>query len=488
VVSELRRVWAGRRRIPLPRLRLMSSERRLLLVGIDIVVVNLALLLILALRFPYRFSLSTVAQVPLYFVLITIIWCVWASFFDCYDLSRSADASQSAWSAARAALAAALTYLLIPYITPPLLASRSTAALFAGAVVAFVPAWRAVYATLFSQPTFQRRLLIVGAGLSGAEMARELAGTPVFGNPYAGSGLEVVGFVDDDPARVGSEVAGLPVLGDRSALLRLARDLHIDTVVVAITHRTTIHHELFEALLDCREQGVRVEPMTGLYERFTGKVPVAHAGYDLQVALPVSDSPMVRVYASVKRVADFFAGVLGLLAVALVAPWVALANAVSSPGPLFYRQARVGMGGRTFRVLKFRSMIPDAEKGNGAVWASANDPRTTPAGRVLRRTRLDELPQFWNVLVGEMSLVGPRPERPEFVQDLARKIPYYRARHAVRPGITGWAQVRYRYGSSEQDAVIKLQYDLYYIKHQSLYLELSILVKTARVMLGMRGR
>jgi lipopolysaccharide/colanic/teichoic acid biosynthesis glycosyltransferase len=196
---------------------------------------------------------------------------------------------------------------------------------------------------------------------------------------------------------------------------------------------------------------------------------------------------MHRVFLAGKRSLDLLTACGGLVIVALLAPWVALANAVWSPGPLLYWQTRVGRGGRPFELVKFRSMIPDAES-LGPVWATEGDERVTAVGRVLRKARLDELPQVWNILKGEMSLVGPRPERPEFVRELVQEIPFYQARHAVRPGITGWAQVRYRYGNSVQDALVKLQYDLYYIKHQNLYLELSILVKTAAVMIRLRGR
>jgi exopolysaccharide biosynthesis polyprenyl glycosylphosphotransferase len=283
-------------------------------------------------------------------------------------------------------------------------------------------------------------------------------------------------------------VAGVPVLGDRCDLLRLVKELDVDAVVLAITHTPQIRPELFQALLDCREMGVRLEPMTIVYERATGKVPVEHAGRNLHVVLPLSDAPMQRLVWAAKRVVDVVAGVVGLAALVPVTPLVALGNALLCPGPVFYRQARVGRGGRTFGLVKFRSMVPDAEEGCGAVWSRPGDGRVTPVGRVLRATRLDELPQVWNMLKGEMSLVGPRPERPEFVADLARQVPFYQARHAVRPGITGWAQVRYRYGDSVQDSLVKLQYDLYYIKHQSLYLEASILVKTAAVVLGLRGR
>lgn len=177
-----------------------------------------------------------------------------------------------------------------------------------------------------------------------------------------------------------------------------------------------------------------------------------------------------------------------LLILGLLIPLVALFNRLDTPGPLFYRQTRVGLGGRLFQVIKFRSMRADAEGGTGAVWAAADDPRITGVGRWLRKSRLDELPQVINVLRGEMSIIGPRPERPEFVDDLARQIPYYRARHAVKPGITGWAQVRYGYGNTVDDARTKLEYDLYYVRHASFYLDSLIALKTVGVMFKLQGR
>jgi exopolysaccharide biosynthesis polyprenyl glycosylphosphotransferase len=476
------------RRIPLPRLALTSSERRLVLAVADLLILNGALLAVLALRLDYRLSLDTIARAPVYFVVLTVVWAVWASFFDCYDLPRTADASRSAWSTAGAALLTGLAYLAIPFYTPHFPASRLSSYLFVGLLTVSVPAWRVLYASVFVQPTFQRRLLVVGAGMSGSELARTLASMPQYGNPYAGSGYRIVGFVDDDPARAGTEVEGVPVLGNRHDLRRLVQEHEIDKVVLAITHTPTIRPTLFQALLECREQGVRLEPMASLYERLTGRVPVEHAGRNLHVVLPLPDAPLMRAFTAGKRCLDLVAGVVGLLMLGLIAPGVALANAVWSRGPLFFWQRRVGRGGRQFHLVKFRTMVPDAEAGCGPVWAQENDERATAVGRFLRRTRLDELPQVWNVLKGEMSLVGPRPERPEFVAGLMRQVPFYQARHAVRPGITGWAQVRYRYGASVEDALVKLQYDLYYIKHQSPYLELSILFKTAAVMLGLRGR
>jgi exopolysaccharide biosynthesis polyprenyl glycosylphosphotransferase len=477
-----------RRFFPSGSLRLTTAERRLLLVLFDVLTLNAALLGTLVLRYEYAFSWTALAQSPFYFVLLTAVWMLWAVFFNCYDLPRAAHPSQSAWSAGRAALLTALTYLAIPFITPQLPASRLSTYLFVGLATISVPVWRLLWAILLSQPTFQERLLIVGAGDSGTRLARELARTPQRGNPYAGSGFQVVGFVDDDPAKSANRIEGLPILGNRHDLTQLVRDHDVDIVVVAICNTPQIHPQLFQAMLECREQNVRVEPMTNLFERLTGRVPVEYAGNDLYVVMPLNDSATRRVFEACKRLIDLVATSFGCLLLVMIAPVVALANAIWCPGPLFFRQVRVGQRGKLFSLLKFRSMIPEAEKGCGAVWASENDDRVTPVGRFLRKTRLDELPQAMNILKGEMSLVGPRPERPEFVADLVKTVPFYQARHAVRPGLTGWAQVRYRYGNSVEDSLVKLQYDLYYIKRQSFYLETSILVKTAAVMLRGEGQ
>jgi exopolysaccharide biosynthesis polyprenyl glycosylphosphotransferase len=473
-------------RIALPRLS--PAERRLLLWIVDVLVLNISLLLALVLRFGYTFSWRTLTAAWGYFVLLTALWAVWAAFFDCHDLPATADASESAWRTGRAGVLTALCYLAIPLVTPYFGLSRLSTYLFLVLVTVSVPAWRVLYAAVFVQPVFQQRVLIVGAGHAGADLARVLAATPRQGNPYAGSGYQAVGFVDDDPAKLGTQVEGLPVLGNRHDLLRLVDEYQVDTVVLSITDAGEIHTELVQSLLDYREQGLHMVPMVVLYERLTGRVPVEHVRANLEELLPLQDSATRRVFDAGKRLADLIVAGLGLVLLALIAPGVALANALWSPGPLFYWQTRVGRGGRPFRIVKFRSMIPSAEADGGAVWASASDPRVTPAGRILRRTRLDELPQVWNILKGEMSLIGPRPERPEFVAGLVAQVPFYQARHAVRPGITGWAQVRYRYGSSVEDARVKLEYDLYYIKHQGLYLGLSILAKTAAVVLGLQGR
>ncbi len=467
-------------RVPLPRLSL--SERRLLLALVDLLVLNIALLTTLALRFDYAFSLRTLTEAWGYFLLLSALWFLWSSFFDCYDLPATADASHSAWRTGRAGVLTALSYLTVPVYSPPFLHSRLTAVLFVGLVTLSVPLWRLIYAAVFVQPAFQRRVLIVGAGRSGSELARVLAATPQQGNPYAGSGYVAVGLVDDDPAKLGTHVEGVPVLGNRSDLPRLVGRHRVDMVVLAITHAAEVHPELLKGLLDARELGLPLIPMSELYEQVTGRVPVNHAGGNLHVVLPLGDSATGRVFGVGKRLFDLLAAVVGLLIVALISPFVALSNAFSSPGPLFYRQTRVGRRGNYFQVVKFRSMIPQAEASSGAVWAAKHDPRITPAGRFLRRTRLDELPQFYNVLRGEMSLVGPRPDVP--AQRALYSDADWAQRCSVRPGITGLAQALYRSESTEAQ---RLAADLRYTHEASCWLDLKILLLTCKRLSGKGG-
>jgi exopolysaccharide biosynthesis polyprenyl glycosylphosphotransferase len=241
--------------------------------------------------------------------------------------------------------------------------------------------------------------------------------------------------------------------------------------------------------MSCYEQGVSIVAMPVLYEQITGRVPIEHVGSHLwTLVLPLEKRTVsFSVYLLIRRVFDAVCALVGLLLFALLLPVLAIAIKLTSRGPVFYRQVRLGRGGRPFTLVKLRTMKRDAENGHGVQGASHRDSRITPIGGFLRRTRLDEAPQLLNIMRGEMSLVGPRPERPEFVERLEREIPFYRTRLAVDPGLTGWAQVRYRYGSSTEDALRKLQYDLYYIRHQSLLLDLEILIRTVWTVLLFRG-
>jgi exopolysaccharide biosynthesis polyprenyl glycosylphosphotransferase len=350
--------------------------------------------------------------------------------------------------------------------------------LFGGIALPLELGWRILYALVLTGEYFQQSLLVVGAGQSGQTLVRAL-------NERPGSGYRIVGYIDDDPDKLGQVIEGVPVLGSHADALEIALQRGVNEIVLSIS--SSLKSVVFESIMNCFEHGIQIMPMPLMYEQLTGRVPVEHVGQQWYLSLPLSATPPSHAFRAMGRAMDILVALGGLAVLVVLCPVVALGNALWSPGPLFYRQTRVGKSGRLFQVIKFRTMIPDAERKCGAVWAQKNDPRTTSFGRLLRKSRLDEIPQFWNVLKGEMSLVGPRPERPEFVDDLAAQIPFYRSRHAVRPGITGWAQVGYRYGNSIEDALVKLQYDLFYIKHQSLYLNLLIILKTIGVVLKMGG-
>ncbi len=462
------------------RLPMCLSERRLLLLLLDLLALNGALLLALALRPAYPLTLALIGQNPLWFLLLSALWPPLAWALDAYDVHLVSQFPRSALAVLKAGLLSAGIYLLIPYLTPPLPTARWM--LFAWPLLALVllVAGRGLYALTLAQPMFCRRALIVGGGWAGRTIAQTLA-------ERANGTYEIVGFVDDDPDKQRTTVHGkLNVLGDRHTLPELIAGHKVTTLVLAITHE--IDGELFQALIDCLEQGVEIIPMPVLYEQLTGRVPVEHVGGNWYVAMPLDHPGTSATWPLVKRLFDLVSAGLGALCLGLATPFIALAIYLESPGPIFYTQERVGKGGKRFRVYKFRSMVPDAEKRGQAVWAKEKDPRITRVGRVLRKTHVDEFPQFFNILKGEMSAVGPRPERPEFVAELVDEIPFYQVRHAVKPGMAGWGLVKQGYGSSKEDALIKLQYDLYYIKHQSLWLDVVILLKTVLDTLTLGGR
>ncbi len=474
--------------LSLPSVGLRRSERIILLWAVDVLLLFTSLIVAVRLRESWLNEPGAVFAYWRWFLTLTVVWWISAHLFDIYDLARSASASHSMVNTGAAVALTVLVYHWIPVYSPPL-ASRGLVFIFAALAIVSVSLWRGVYARAIRQPNFQRRAIVLGAGLAGKTFVEELRELPAYGNPYSGTGYEIVGFVDDDPAKQNSaQFAGVQVLGDSTELAAWAEATGAEDVVVAITHRNTLSQAALNALLACREKGITITTMPALYEQLLGRVPVEHVGGDLAAVLPMQNGPTDRLFHGVKRVTDIFLSTIGLGLLGLLLPFLALANMFANPGPLFYSQTRVGRGGRHYTVIKLRSMLPNAEAKSGAVWSTTNDPRITPFGKFLRKSRLDELPQFYNVLKGDMSVIGPRPERPEFVDELAAKIPFYRARHAEKPGITGWAQVRYSYGSTIEDSRIKLEYDLYYVRHAGFYLDLLIAMKTIGEMLRLKGR
>jgi exopolysaccharide biosynthesis polyprenyl glycosylphosphotransferase len=398
---------------------------------------------------------------------------------DLYNLRTAADQRATLFALLRVVAVELAVYLLIYFFSPPRrLLPRGIVLYHAGLSFALVGLWRAAYPRV-AQTALRRRTLVAGAGWAGRTIAQAM-------QESRGTGYDLLGFIDDDPAKQQEIIAGLPVLGTCKDLAGLVQTQRIHQIVLAITH--DVEDDLFRALMACQELGVEITPMPVLYEEVTGRVPIEHVGDNWLAVLPLDHAAVSGFFPILKRGLDILVSSIGLAIFALLFPFIALAIVIDSPGPIFYRQERVGRGGETFRVFKLRSMIPNAEREGEAVWAKERDPRVTRVGRLLRATHLDEFPQFINILKGDMSVVGPRPERPAFVAELEQKVPFYRLRHAVKPGMAGWALVNYGYSSSVEDAMIKVQYDLYYIKHQSIYLDVLILFKTLVDMVTFGGR
>jgi sugar transferase (PEP-CTERM system associated) len=300
----------------------------------------------------------------------------------------------------------------------------------------------------------------------------------------ANKDYEIVGFLDDDEKKWGMSFGNASVIGGTGLLSNLLKESRIDKVIIAITQ--VIRPEVYKKLVEAKFNGTAVYEMPSFYEKIAGKIPVLHTN---EMWLGYADIYGVKsnLYnAKVKKIIDKALAVIGLIFAVPIMCIVSLLVKMDTRGPVLYRQQRVGFNGAIFDLIKFRSMKIDAEM-NGAVWAQQNDPRITRVGRIIRFLRIDELPQLWNVLKGELSLVGPRPERPKFVDQLTREIPYYSLRHSVKPGITGWAQISYPYGASKEDALEKLQFDLYYIKNVTFLLDLYIILRTIRTVLFGKG-
>jgi exopolysaccharide biosynthesis polyprenyl glycosylphosphotransferase len=354
-------------------------------------------------------------------------------------------------SIARLAAALLVAYLAIYFYAPRQALPRLLALYLAWEACLLTAAWRLVYLWVFTETRFRRRLLVAGADAAGQAIIKALRDAHV-------RDVTIVGFVDVDASRTGTSIDGLEVVGGFDVLPGAAKRAGVSQIILAAECE---RGDVMNRLLACQESGIDVVPMAAVYEQTLKRVPVAHVEANwlfTSYAEAVSARDASRLS---KRLFDIIGGLAGVVLFAICAPFIGMAIAADSGRPVFYRQRRTGRGGRPFSLSKFRTMVRDAEADGHPQWAGLSDPRITGVGRWLRRTRLDELPNFVSVLRGDMSLVGPRPERPEFVANLERQIPLYRARLFVRPGLTGWAQINYRYGDSVADAAAKHEFDIY---------------------------
>ncbi len=444
------------------------------LIGADLILSLLALLIGAYLRF----GSIELARGLEYFGLVKVlpyVVVVLSSGFFC-ELYSKEHRSQGAELAARIAveiMAALLVLSVFYYLVPSALIGRGylVLALFLCGIQQFV--LRRALLELGRLPGFTQRVLILGVGPLAENMEQALN--------LSTDNYELVGFVQPETDIM--SVAPERVVGRVDDIQQLAARHRATDLVVALTERRGVLP--VRQLLLCKLSGINVLDAPCFYEKLAGKLLVEHIQPSWFIYSNGFRNTPFRLF--FKRILDVVWSLIGILLVLPLLPLIALAVKLDSKGPALFRQRRVGEGGREFSILKFRTMCQDAEKKTGAVWAVANDPRITRLGGFLRKTRLDEIPQLFNVLRGDMSFVGPRPERPEFVSQLNETIPYYAKRHFIKPGVTGWAQICYPYGASEEDALEKLRYDLYYIKNYSILLDLSILLETIKTVIYGRG-
>ena len=401
-----------------------------------------------------------------------------ASFylFDLYDFVVMHDRAELVLRLLQALGLAWIALALLFYAVPQVMIGRGVSLVSLPLALFMMVGWRLAIHWVLGHPELGERILIVGSGPFAVEVARETLGRP-------DAGFRVIGFVDNDPELVGKSLINPKVIGLTSELGKLVKRENIDRIVVAMGDRRGQFptHELLKLSLS---GDVSIEESASFYERLTGRVLLDMIRPSWLIfssrGRPARLNEVSRII--IHRGVALLGAILSLPIVMATAVLIK----IDSRGPVLYRQERVGKNGRPFMVMKFRSMRLDAEK-NGPVWASNGDDRMTRVGRIIRKIRVDEIPQFWNILRGDMNFVGPRPERPHFVSQLAEEIPYYEQRHLIAPGLTGWAQIKYPYGASIEDAKQKLQYDLYYIKNQNLTLDATIIFETIKTILFGKG-
>ena len=475
-----------------PRFRLRSSERRILLILGDLVAsIASDFAAIYSWKYYLYYKLlsdhpafkperawdlvARSVKVPFWFYLLPLGWLI--LMVELYDPHVAASWRRTLRGMEIAAFVGIVIYSLIFVITSSDTTSLPRIGFGAFLVIAslLTLGWRAFYIRLYTSPGLMRHVLVIGAGKAGLTLARTF-------NKLNPPPFNLVGFIDDDPHKSRHTFEGFPVIASSRRLLQVVEFYHISDIVIAITGE--IRGATFQAILDAQERGVEITRMPILYEEIAGRVPVHHLEADWMIRSFTDEMRVSRFYEFVKRLMDILGGAIGLLLFGISFPFILVATWIDSGFPIFYAQTRLGQGGQVFKIYKYRTMHQGAEADGEAKLAVENDPRVTRVGNFLRQTRLDELPQFWNILNGEMSLAGPRAERPELVAEFQKQIPFYRARLLVKPGLTGWAQINYGYVANVTETVVKLEYDLYYIKHRSLMMDIVIVLRTIGTVLS----
>ena len=450
--------------------------RTLLLVGVDATSIVVPLIVATMLRFP-----ESAPAVLLTFglwaklTLVTFVFGLSLYFNDLYEFRIVKKRSNLLVHMLRAMVGAGVALALLYFLSPVVSFGRGVTLAASPFIFVLLLSWRLSVSATNLLARGDERVLVLGTGEAGISLVRHIIGHPEYN-------MKVVGFLDEQGQNIGKSLVNPCIVGATSDLEEIVSRQKVDRVVLSLKDRrgSTPVREL----LNLKLAGVRVEEVHNCFERISGRIPLEHLSPSWLI---LSDGfRKSRISLATKRLVDIFVSLAILILVSPLLPLIALAVYVESGGPILFRQTRVGYRGQEFELLKFRSMVQDAEK-HGPQWATKQDSRVTRVGRFLRKTRLDEIPQLFNVFRGDMSLVGPRPERKYFCELLVEKIPYFNLRHSVRPGLTGWAQVRFKYSANLDDARGKLELDLFYLKNLSLLVDLAILFETVKVVLLGRG-
>ncbi|HRG17682.1 MAG TPA: exopolysaccharide biosynthesis polyprenyl glycosylphosphotransferase [Flavobacterium lutivivi] len=452
------------------------SERKILLRIFDVMSVFVSLYLVGDI---FNFNYLNISTTNFYWIIVLAVYILFiGSVFEMYNLQVASNQYQIIKSIILTSSTTVLVYLLTPIYTPFLPSKRLEILIFFFSVFGALFIWRMIYVRFFASNRFVKKVILV----CDQDQAKELVDGLTSVDPH----YRVLGFVNSDSTSSNSEKLKIKSISIEN-LAKFVRQNSISEIVVASQKTDGITVNLYNQLITLLEKGYIIREYTQVYEAITHRIPVQYVSRDFYRYFPFSRSNQNHLYLLIVRILEIIISIIGLSIGLLLLPLILIGNFFGNRGKLFYTQERVGKNGEVFNIMKFRTMVKNAEK-DGAVFATSNDTRITPFGKILRKSRIDEFPQFINILKGDMAVIGPRPERPIFVKEIAEVMPFYETRHVIKPGLTGWAQVNYSYGETIDDSLIKLQYDLYYIKHRSLFLDFNIIFKTLSTILFYRGQ
>ena len=453
------------------------SERKVLLRLFDVLFVFLALHVFSNF---FSFNYFQISTSNYYWLIVLGVYInIFGSVFEMYNLQVASNQVQVIKSIVLTTSVTVLSYLLTPIFAPTLPKNRLQIIFFYFAVFLALFAWRMFYAKFFASQRFSKKVILV----CDIEQVEEL----VLNLEKVDRHYKIIGFVNTQLNTNLDYCFNYIKNVDIDNLKDFVKQNSVSEIVVASQKTDGITLSLYNQLISLLEKGFIIKEYTQVYESLTLRIPMQYLSRDFYIFFPFSRSNSNKLYLFSVRFFEIIVAIIGISFGFLFIPFIYLINLFANKGKLFYTQKRVGKNGKKFKILKFRTMIANAET-DTPVFATTNDVRITPFGKFLRKSRIDEFPQFINILKGEMAVIGPRPERPVFVKEISKVMPFYETRHILKPGLTGWAQVNYSYGESIDDSLIKLQYDLYYIKHRSVFLDISIMFKTISTVLFYRGQ